>query len=401
MINYYLGEFLENVNYDQLKFQLLSGEISLEHVPIRRGATLRRFGLPIDIRSGSVTSIKISRPSATRFFYDPFIIAVDGIDLAVAPADQAAQAEQEDENGEYERRKQRVEQLIGRLQMVGQQQGLWSSYSSTIVTQIVQNIQVRIENVSIRYKDDEILDDELGFSIAAVNVVNMTAADPNNETAKKMELKSLKCFELDSGRFLLEPVDADVIITKNKSPLPLNGDQARFSIDVSIGDVLLRLSDQQHHQIYSVFEKLDWFRRRQRFSKGRPAELIRNSEEKSDLIRKWWNWVIRVHMEPIEKYHRRSTKQFIMQRVRDINIYKRLVIALLKKETLSEQDQIERDRIEKSWQYDEIKTVIYAAIDQEYKPSEQKNETQERFSHFFQINPMFKYLGKNLLKGAK
>jgi len=25
LINYYLGEFLENVNYDQLKFQLLSG----------------------------------------------------------------------------------------------------------------------------------------------------------------------------------------------------------------------------------------------------------------------------------------------------------------------------------------------------------------------------------------
>ena len=124
LINYYLGEFLENVNYDQLKFQLLSGEISLEHVPIRRGSTLHRFGLPIDISSGSVKSIKISRPAATRFFHDPFIIAVDGIDLVVKPADHAEQEPDGDgdASSEAERRNERVEQLIGRLQMVGQQQ---------------------------------------------------------------------------------------------------------------------------------------------------------------------------------------------------------------------------------------------------------------------------------------
>ena len=126
LINYYLGEFLEDVNYDQLKFQLLSGEISLEQVPIRRGSTLHRFGLPIDIKNGSrVKSIKISRPAATRFFHDPFIIAVDGIDLVVSPADHAESQLDGDDDGdqnELERRKERVEQLIGRLQMVGQQQ---------------------------------------------------------------------------------------------------------------------------------------------------------------------------------------------------------------------------------------------------------------------------------------
>ena len=78
LINYYLGEFLENVNYDQLKFQLLSGEISLENVPIRRGRTLARFGLPLDILEGKVLKIRIIRPGATRVLYDPFVIEVNG-----------------------------------------------------------------------------------------------------------------------------------------------------------------------------------------------------------------------------------------------------------------------------------------------------------------------------------
>ena len=77
LINYYLGEFLEDVNNDQLSVQFLSGEIILENVPIRKGA-MQRFGLPINAQQGIVNKIKIIRPSATRFLYDPFIIEISG-----------------------------------------------------------------------------------------------------------------------------------------------------------------------------------------------------------------------------------------------------------------------------------------------------------------------------------
>ena len=72
-------------------------------------------------------------------------ITLIGIELVLGPADSNSQssndAQREDVDSDSQRR--RIEQLINRLQMVGQQQGLWSSYSSSIITQIVQNIQVR------------------------------------------------------------------------------------------------------------------------------------------------------------------------------------------------------------------------------------------------------------------
>lgn len=80
LINYYLGEFLEDINNDQLSVQFLSGEVVLENVPLRRGA-MQRFGLPINVQEGNVAKIKIIRPSYQRFFYDPFIIEISGLYL--------------------------------------------------------------------------------------------------------------------------------------------------------------------------------------------------------------------------------------------------------------------------------------------------------------------------------
>ena len=49
LINYYLGEFLEDINNDQLSVQFFSGEINLENLPLRKGA-MQRFGLPINVQ---------------------------------------------------------------------------------------------------------------------------------------------------------------------------------------------------------------------------------------------------------------------------------------------------------------------------------------------------------------
>ena len=111
--------------------------------------------------------IRIIRPGATRVLYDPFVIEVNGkiftgttgvfnilkgIELVLGPADSnSCQKETQREDSNSDSQRIRIEQLINRLQMVGQQQGLWSSYSSSIITQIVQNIQVMNQFNAIRF----------------------------------------------------------------------------------------------------------------------------------------------------------------------------------------------------------------------------------------------------------
>ena len=53
------------------------------------------------------------------------------------------------ENTDEDIKLRRLESLITRWQAVGQEQGLWASYSSSIISEIVQNIQVLWSYVQI------------------------------------------------------------------------------------------------------------------------------------------------------------------------------------------------------------------------------------------------------------
>ncbi|KHJ47890.1 hypothetical protein D918_02049 [Trichuris suis] len=57
-----LGEFI-NISDDQIRLlEIIKAKVSLENVPLKRTA-LRRFKLPVLVRSGSVRQITISLPS--------------------------------------------------------------------------------------------------------------------------------------------------------------------------------------------------------------------------------------------------------------------------------------------------------------------------------------------------
>ena len=140
LINSYLGSFLEEVDYEKIQTQLLAGQISLNEAQIQRGATLHRFvhyfrpffwppravnenfryGLPLDIISGSVEIIKVS--GLLRFGYEPVVVELSGLDLVVSPiAGQFNQNTTKPEDDEIEKRK-RIDRLLDKVHMVGQNQ---------------------------------------------------------------------------------------------------------------------------------------------------------------------------------------------------------------------------------------------------------------------------------------
>lgn len=52
VLNTYVGEYLENLNADQLSVGLLQGQIELENVPLKKTA-LRKFDVPVRIKTGT------------------------------------------------------------------------------------------------------------------------------------------------------------------------------------------------------------------------------------------------------------------------------------------------------------------------------------------------------------
>ena len=54
-----------------------------------------------------------------------------------------------------------------------------------------------------------------------------------------------------------------------------------------------------------------------------------------------------------------------------------MVLALLKKDPLSDEDTIERIRIEKAWEYDDLKIIIHAVVDRQYQSVNEKLDPTE------------------------
>ena len=145
----------------------------------------------------------------------------------------------DDENENIKLR--RLNSLIQRWQAVGQQQGLWASYSSSIISEIVQNIQIQITDLNISYVDEELLDSRsIGFHAAEISVVNLV--NDTTDSKKEIILNDLSVFWNygASNEYLMNPVQAKIQVQKDKTPGPLLGADPRFKIDLSIGDVVFQ-----------------------------------------------------------------------------------------------------------------------------------------------------------------
>ena len=62
LLNRYLGEFIENLDAEQVRVGMLSGKAVLRGLRLRRDALARLLGLPVEVVVGTVGSITLTVP---------------------------------------------------------------------------------------------------------------------------------------------------------------------------------------------------------------------------------------------------------------------------------------------------------------------------------------------------
>ena len=82
-LNNYLGKYLENLDTDQLSISLLSGQVELENVPLRKDA-LRFVEPAIEVKSGIVGHIKLTIP-VSRLRSEPWTLLLEKVAIVLGP----------------------------------------------------------------------------------------------------------------------------------------------------------------------------------------------------------------------------------------------------------------------------------------------------------------------------
>ncbi|XP_034133792.1 vacuolar protein sorting-associated protein 13D isoform X2 [Drosophila guanche] len=334
VLNTYLGKYLENLNSAQLSVALLTGEVELENIPIRKDA-LRALNLPVEVAGGSIRKIKLQIP-VRQFRTSPWCISVEGLFCIICPKNL--------ENWDYT--KEKLQDLEYKLAVLDNAEAGWRSekgmqmdayyfssynnwikYGTNMATNIIDNIELKIFDVHFRYEDS--VDAGKTKIATGIKIASLTAqtcdsnwtsgsfkAANNEMNYKLVELKELSVYwdilheditcqsftnqeilsklhstcELRPHNFIIKPICATARWKRDKCKQVIRTkDKPRVSCEIIVPEVIIDISKDQRLQM------LDKLARIRKIKEIRQYRLKRPSCSVAEDPKLWWKYALVCH----------------------------------------------------------------------------------------------------------
>lgn len=156
LLNRFLGMYVKNFDPTQLKVGIWSGDVKLSDLELRREA-LDQLKLPINVVEGHLGQLTLTIPWS-NLRGAPVKVFIQDVYLLASPKEEAQYDEEEEE-----RRRQRIKmekldsaELLKERSQEGlspDEQKRSQTFTASLVTKIVDNLQVTVKNIHVRYED--------------------------------------------------------------------------------------------------------------------------------------------------------------------------------------------------------------------------------------------------------
>ncbi|XP_074831975.1 intermembrane lipid transfer protein VPS13D isoform X2 [Carettochelys insculpta] len=397
VINTYLGKYVNNLNTDQLSVALLKGAVELENLPLKKDA-LKELELPFEVKAGCIGKITLQIPFY-RPHVDPWVISISKLHLIGAPQKQEDFDEEREKLLEREYKKALLLALEGKWKKERQQKGesYWYSVTASVVTRIVENIELKIQDVHLRFEDGITNPSQpFAFGVCIKNVSMQNAINvPVEKLMRKKQLDVAdfsiywdthctllgdlplaglqeamdKSMESRDHNYIMEPVCTSALLKRNCSKEPLTSRHTpRLECDIQLETIPLKLSQMQYQQIMEFLKELDRKERQLKFRKWKPKVMI------SGNCREWWIFALNANLSEIREQRQRSTWDFALHRAQDAVSYTHMYYNKLQGISLSTAEQEEMHRIEEEQTYEEVKILREIVYDKFHEAAESVKE---------------------------
>lgn len=193
VLNRVLGDFIENLNPDQLNLSIFSGTVSLENLRVKSEA-LDKLGLPFKLGSGFVGTIKVEIPW-TSLSSSPLKITVEDVIVLLLPHPKKDWDENEQRLINQKARRSAIDSFET---MNSEDVSVESSPGmiEKLITKIVDNIQINLKNVYVRVEDSESFSQEFALGLK-IGGISCHTCDANwNPTFMESSSESFKLIKL-------------------------------------------------------------------------------------------------------------------------------------------------------------------------------------------------------------
>ncbi|KAI3405553.2 VPS13 [Candida oxycetoniae] len=386
LLNRFLGAYLENFDSKQLNIGIWGGDVKLTNLRLKK-ESLDKFKLPIDVKFGHLGVLTLQIPWSNLKGKPVQIIIEDLYLLAVPIILQNYDADED------ERRKQAVKQdklkelefvLQTKSQELGKEDLANETFTESLMTKIVDNLQVTIKNIHIRYEDKSVLTETPYTFGASLKELSAVSTDENWQpsfisitqafTRKLLKLDSLSCYmdtqspnlfsELNndqlldcfnsattSSEYLVKPVTGNGKLTVHKAGTTKT--TPHINSDLCFDEFGLELNTQQYQNILWTASKFHWYIKTEKFRRLRPKQ------PPSEAPREWFKYAAQCILNEIHENNYKWSWEYMEKRRDQRLLYIKLWMLKLSK-NLGELEQKELEKLEWDLPFEDIK--FYRAL---------------------------------------
>ncbi|KAI0466100.1 hypothetical protein F4859DRAFT_527562 [Xylaria cf. heliscus] len=400
LLNRFLGMYVKNFDPTQLKVGIWSGDVKLRDLELRREA-LDQLKLPINVVEGHLGQLTLIIPWS-NLRGAPVKVFIEDVFLLASPKEEAAYDPEEED-----RRKQRIKmekldsaELIKERNQEGlsqEEQKKSQSFTESLVTKIVDNLQVTVKNIHVRYEDSISAPGHpfaLGVTLEEFSAVSTDGQwqptfiqNTSKTTHKLATLAALAVYWntdselLGSGREVSEGaklVPHGEMLTKFKAMIgtgegatgsnhqyilkPVSG-QAKIELDKSgdtytpkfkanllFDEIGVVLDDDQYRDALMMADLFHYFIRHQEYKRLQPKGVTPKEDPRA-----WLNFAANAVLSKIQERNRRWTWDYFRERRDDRLRYIELFKKKKAHQQLSPQETDDLNKLEWKLGYEDLR----------------------------------------------
>lgn len=396
LLNRFLGMYVKNFDAGQLNIGIWSGDVKLRNLELRREA-LDQLHLPLNVVEGHLGELTLSIPWS-NLRGKPVKVDIEDVFLLAAPKEDADYDAAEEDKRAHTLKMERIEgaEILRERNAEGmsqEEQRRNQSFTQSMVTAVVDNLQISIKNVHIRYEDSISSPGHpfaVGLTLKELSAVstdadwNPTFIQSTSEITHKLAVLGALSVYWNTDATLLgtgrgsdigaeaQGIDHDDLMAKLRDTID-NGEGNQFMLRPVSGRAGLEmdksgkydrpamkarllfdelgfvLDDNQYRDALMLVDLFHYFIRHQEYKRFQPKITVKEDP------RAWMKFAGNAVLSKIHDRNRRWTWDYIKERRDDRIAYIRLFKKRKREEAFSPEETAELDALERKLSYEDIR----------------------------------------------
>jgi vacuolar protein sorting-associated protein 13A/C len=396
LLNRFLGIYVKNFDAKQLNIGIWSGDVKLHNLELRREA-LDQLRLPLNVVEGHLGQLTLSIPWS-NLRGKPVKVDIEDVYLLAAPKEDADYDPTEEDKRAHALKMDKIEsaELLRERNAEGmsqEEQRRNQSFTQSMITAVVDNLQISIKNVHFRYEDSIASPGHpfaVGLTLKELSAVstdsewNPTFIQSTSDTTHKLavlgalsvywntdatllgtgrgsdigaEAQGITHDDLmaklrdaiengDGNQYMLRPVSGRAGLEMDKSG---KHDRPAMKARLLFDELGFVLDDKQYRDALMLVDLFHYFIRHQEYKRFQPKCSVKEDP------RAWMKFAGDAVLSKIHDRNRRWTWKYIKERRDDRIAYINLFKKKKREEVLTPEETKELDRIEYKLSYEDIR----------------------------------------------